>query len=134
MDVFEAYQSAVAALGAAVLLMFVQLIAADVIGIKNKHIPGSTIPSNHNLLLFRASRVVANTNESIGIFVLAFLFSVMSGAAAHIVAYSAWGFVFARLIYAVFYYLNLKILRSISFVFILLSVAVLFGAGASKWL
>ena len=134
MDLVHTYQSSIAGLGALVLLMFIQLVAADLIGVKNKHVPGSSIPSDHNLLLFRASRTVANTNESIGIFILAFLFAVLSGAAASVVAYSVWGYVITRLIYAIFYYLNLQTLRSVAFVFALLSIAVLFGAGVSAWL
>ncbi len=134
MDVFQTYQSSVGAIGALALLMFIQIVAADVVGIRNKHVPGSAIPSDHNNLLFRVSRTVANTNESVGVFILALSFAALSGAEASIVGYGAWGFVVSRILYAFFYYSNLQTLRSISFVFILLSVAVLLGAGASSWL
>lgn len=134
MDFVSGYQSSVVALGAVAVLMFIQLLVADFIGIRNKHVPGSAIPSDHGLLLFRAARTVANTNESIGVFIAAFVFAVFSGAPPAWVAYSAWGFVVARAIYAVLYYANLQTLRSVSFAFVLLSIASLVGSGASRWL
>ena len=134
MDYFANYQSSILALGAVAVLMLVQVLCVDFIGIKKKHIPGAEIPSDHKLLLFRANRTIANTNESIGIFIVAFFFAILSGASPSLVAYSAWGFVLARAVYAVFYYANLKLLRSISFGFILLSLATLTVSGILKWI
>lgn len=132
MEILPEYQNSVLALGAVAILMLVQLIAADVVGIKNKHIPGAAIPSDHKILLFRASRTVANTNESIGVFIAAFVFAVWSEASPAWVAYSAWGFFTARAIYAVFYYANLQTLRSVSFAFVMLSLLSLVASGFSS--
>lgn len=134
MEIFSQYSSSIQALGAIAVLMLIQVLAVDFIGIKKKHIPGAAIPSDHKLLLFRANRTVANTNEGIGLFTIAFLFAVHSDASPSFVAYSVWGFFSGRAIFAVFYYANLKTLRSISFGFILLSLACLIGAGVVKWL
>lgn len=109
------YESTFMALGAMALLMFVQLVFADLVGIKFKHLPGAAIPADHGKLLFRAARTVANTNESIAIFVLAVLFCIFSEAAANHTAYAAWAFVSARLLYALCYYGNVQLLRSVVF-------------------
>ena len=134
MDVFSAYSESVIALGVLAVLMLVQLLIADVIGIKQKHIPGTSVPSDHKLLLFRATRTVANTNESIGIFLVAFVFAVLSGASTSWVGYSVWGFVIARAIYALMYYADRRMMRSIVFVFVLLSMLSLIAAGMAVWL
>ena len=71
MDIISSYTYTVYAIGSLAFLMLVQLLIADVVGIASKHIPGSLVPSDHSSFLFRSSRVVANTNESIAIFILA---------------------------------------------------------------
>ena len=133
MDVISVYHSAILALGALAILMFVQLLVADIVGIINKHIPGSVIPTDHQSLLFRVSRTMANTNESLGLFIVAFIFALLSKASADWMAYFAWGFVIARCVYAAFYYFNLKVLRSVSFGFILLAIAGLLVSGLVPW-
>lgn len=133
MEIFEAYSTTVIALGALVILLFGQLLAADVVGIKRKHVPGSSVPVDHDDLLFRVTRTVANSNESLGLFVITLIFSVMSLASPTLVAHAVWAYTLSRLLYAVCYYLNLKILRSVIFGVSLISIAVLFGAGAANW-
>lgn len=71
MDLTQTYSMTIAALGSVAVLMLCQLLIADVVGLRTKHVPGSQVPTDHDNLLFRASRVVANTNESIAIFILA---------------------------------------------------------------
>jgi len=95
--------------------MLIQLVISDATGILRKHVPGTKIADDHNDLLFRVSRTVTNTNESIAIFVCALLFCVLSGASPELTAYAAWSYVSFRVAYAAFYYLNLQSLRSISF-------------------
>ena len=111
MDVALAYAGSVLALGAMALLMLVQLLVADVIGIRAKHVPGTPVLADHQSLLFRTTRTVANTNESIAVFILAILFCILSGASPAYTAYAAWAFVLSRALYAVFYYCNLQTLR-----------------------
>lgn len=111
----ETYQSAVAALGAMGALMFIQLMIADVAGIKFKHKPGSLVESDQNNFLFRASRTLANTNESISIFILLLLFCMFSLSSPQATAYAAWGFVLSRVSFSLFYYFGIGLARSCAF-------------------
>ena len=129
MEVAQVYANTILALGAMALLMFVQVLVVDVVGIRAKHTPGSTIDADHGNFLFRASRTVANTNESIAIFVLAVLFCVFAGASPANTAYAAWVYVGARAAYAAFYYSNLQTFRSIAFGVSLVSLASLLATG-----
>lgn len=133
MDLAQTYSTTVAALGSLAALMFLQLLIADVIGLRSKHVPGSQVPSDHGNLLFRASRAVANTNESVVIFVLAVLFCMLAGASASATGYAAWAFVVLRLLYAVCYYLNWQLTRSGVFVLSLLAILTLLILGFSAW-
>jgi len=129
MDIASTYEYTVISLGALSLLMLFQLIVADVVGIKSKHIPGSQIPSDHDNLLFRSSRAVTNIGESVGIFFLAVMYCMLSNASPALTAYAAWAFVIARSFYTLFYYANLKILRSLSFGCSLLALLALIVIG-----
>ena len=79
MELAQTYSITIIALGAMAVLMFCQLLIADVIGIRSKHVPGSQVAADHNNIHFRASRTVANTNESIAIFVLAVTVRLRTG-------------------------------------------------------
>lgn len=127
------YENTILALGAMGVLMLIQLLIADLVGIKSKHLPGSVVSTNHSILLFRVTRTVANTNESIAIFILAVLFGIFSGAQPIYMAYVSWGFVASRIIYAVCYYTNQQILRSITFGVSLLCLLGLFVVGFGAW-
>lgn len=129
MDIFEQFQLLAAAMGAMTLLMLIQILAIDVLGILAKHVPGTPIDANHDSLIFRASRVVANTNESIAVFVLAVMFCVLMEASPLYTAYAAWGFVVSRILYALCYYLNFKLFRSVVFGISLLFLFVLLAIG-----
>jgi len=132
MDTLEEFQLVVAALGGMALLMLIQILVVDILGIRNKHVPGTPVDANHNSLFFRAGRTVANTNESIAVFILAVFFCVLAEASSLLTAYAAWGFVVSRIMYAAFYYSNLKLLRStvfgisLLFIFALLVIGLLF--------
>lgn len=134
MDLAQTYSATIAALGALAFLMFYQVLVADVIGLRSKHAPGSQVPSDHKNPLFRASRTVANTNESIAIFIVAVLFCMYSGASATATGYSAWAFVIARLLYAVCYYSNWHLPRSVMFGVSLVALAALLVSGFSVWI
>lgn len=129
MDIAQTYSLTILALGAIALLMLVQIIIADAIGIKSRHTPGASIRADHSDLLFRSSRTVANTNESIAIFVLAALFCIYSNASPAYSAYAAWSFFTARALYALFYYLNLQTLRSVTFGVSLICLAAMLVVG-----
>lgn len=80
MTVISAYSASIYAIGATAVLMQIQLLVADVLGIIRKHTPGTFVQSDHSDPLFRVTRTVANTNESIGIFVCGILFCIFTSA------------------------------------------------------
>ena len=123
------YHSTFYALGTLSGLMLVQLLVADVAGIKAGHTPGDSIPTNHDSFLFRAARTVANINESLAIFLLAVLFCLFMGANPDTTATFAWVYLGARIAYVVCYYLNIKLVRSICFVVSLIGIAGLLYTG-----
>ena len=101
------------AIGALAALMFIQVLVADIVGLKFGHKPGSDVQADHNNLHFRTVRTVANTNESITVFVLLVMFALGMGASSEYTGYITWGFVTSRLAYAICYYANLPIMRSV---------------------
>ncbi len=125
----SSYELTTYSLGALALLMLVQMTVADVIGIRAKQIPGTPPEQNHENPLFRASRTVANTNESIGVYLVVILFCIFSGADATYTGYLSWTFVIGRVIYAVCYYTNQQTLRSTVFGISLLALVGLLGLG-----
>ena len=127
--ILEMYGATIYAVGAAATLALIQLLVADVVGITRKHVPGTTVHGDHSDLLFRVTRTVANTNESIGIFVCATLFCILSLASPTYTAYAAWIYVAARTLYACCYYANLQTLRSICFVVVALTLLALILIG-----
>lgn len=129
MEIFADYQLTIFALGTLAVLMLVQLLAADVLGIQAKHKPGTPVAADHSNSLFRASRVVGNANESIAIFILAVAFCIMSGASPSYTAYAAWAYVVARFVYAGCYYGNMQTLRSTIFGVSLLALVALLVIG-----
>ena len=106
-------------------LMLIQLLTADVIGIRAKHTPGTPVTSSHDDILFRATRALANTNESIAILLLLLVAGILSGADAGLMTSAAWAYVAGRALHMAFYYANLQILRSVAFVLVLLSLIAL---------
>lgn len=134
MEVAHMYESTIMALGAMALLMFLQLVFADVVGLRSKHTPGGAIPVDHKNILFRSARTVANTNESVSIFLLASIFCILSSASPAFTAYASSGFVISRLVYAIFYYTNMQLWRSVAFGISLLCLLALVAIGFSAWL
>jgi uncharacterized MAPEG superfamily protein len=112
---FFAYEHTVYAWAALGGLLLVQLLAADFLSIRARHVPGTPPEQTHDNPLFRASRVVGNTNESLGIYIVLVLLCVGNGADADYTAWLSWTYVALRGVYAICYYLNLALLRSIVF-------------------
>ena len=134
MDIISTYTYTITAIGSLAFLMLVQFLIADIAGIRSKHLPGSTVSVDHKDFLFRATRSVANTNESIAIFILAIIFCILSNASPLATSYAAWAFVIARFFYALCYYFNIKIMRSIIFGISLLALTALLIIGLLVWL
>ena len=123
------YGTTLAALGTMAALMLVQLLVADVMGIRHRHVPGTPVAADHANILFRVTRTVSNTNESIAIFICALLFCIFGAASPTYTGYAAWLFVLARVVYTVCYYTNQQILRSTSFALSLLALLALIVLG-----
>ena len=129
MEFIEPYKITVLVMGLAGLTFFVQLLLADIIGTKEKHTPGYPISPEHNDLHFRSSRAIANTNESVAIFILFVSFAILSSANPEWLNYSAVLYLVGRVGHMLFYYSNLKLLRSISFGVSLLGLIAIFIVG-----
>ncbi len=130
MEFVSEYSVAVSAVGVMALLLLIQVLVVDVVGLRSRHMPGSSIEANHDDLLFRVTRTVANSNESVAVFILAVLFCILSGASPDYSGYAAAGYVAARVAYAACYYSNLQTLRSVVFGLSLLFLAALIAVGA----
>ena len=115
--------------GTVAAMMLVQLLIADVAGLRAGKKAGSTVETDHSSFLFRATRAIGNTNESVAIFMLTALFCVGVGAAPDVTNLAACGYLFGRLGHMLFYYLNIGKLRSIAFGFSIVSLVVMLGAG-----
>ena len=114
-EIAATYELTVMSWGALALLMMIQLLTADIMGIRHRHIPGTPVEASHHNPLFRATRAVANTNESIAIYLLLVLFCIFSGADAGYLAAASWGYIASRAAYAACYYFNQQTLRSVCF-------------------
>jgi len=127
--IFGNYEATIQSWAALAVLLLTQVLVADVASVRAKHVPGTPVEASHDNFLFRASRAVANTNETIAIYIVVVLFCLFSGASADYTAYFSWGYVVARTAYAVCYYFNLKLLRSVCFGISLLSLSALLILG-----
>jgi len=66
----EPYKITILVIGLTGFIFLLQLLVADIIGIKAKHTPGHPVTANHDDLLFRVSRTFSNSNESAAILIL----------------------------------------------------------------
>ena len=122
----EEFNSAISALIALGGLLIIQVLVNDVVGIVKKKTPGTIAKEDHATILFRAERVVANTNEVLGAFVILLLACVLASANPDLTGYAAWAFVGTRIIFSICYYANWQTARSASFGASLLSILALF--------
>ena len=125
------YESTVLSWGALALLLLIQITVVDIVSLRARHVPGTPVEANHDNLLFRVSRTVANTNESIAAYLVLVLFCIFSGADAAYTGYLSWTYVLGRAAYAVCYYLNLQLPRSACFGVTLLAMVGLLVIGAA---
>ena len=133
MEMLSDYQSLIMAMLAMGVLMLVQLLVVDVLGILSKHKPGTPVEADHDLPLFRAVRALANTNESIAIFLLFSVAGVLSQAEPGRLAGFAWTYLAGRLGHMVFYYANLQIARSAAFALSVVGLAGLCVSALLPW-
>jgi uncharacterized MAPEG superfamily protein len=123
----ETYRITVNAWLAMAGLLLVQLLVADVLGIRARHAPGSPVPYDPANPLFRAVRALGNSNESIAIFVLLSLACVGRGADPGATGAAAWSFAGFRAGHALCYWTGLGLARSLCFAGALLSLLALLG-------
>lgn len=109
-------------------LHLIQLLVADVVGLRAGHTPGTPADGGHDDLLFRASRAHANTAESLGIVVLFVGAGVLLAADPIWMARALWMLVGLRVAYTLCYWLDLRVLRSVVFALTLLALLALGGA------
>lgn len=109
------YTLTVYAMTATAVLLLVQTLVADVVAIRLRHTPGTPVPADHTNFLFRATRAYANTNETLGVFILLTILAIASTASPTLTNTFAWVYVAGRLGHMLFYYADLRIARSLAF-------------------
>ena len=124
MELFSPYIPTIWAMGATGFLMLIQLLVADLAGVKSHHKPGTPVAPDTESFFFRATRSHANTNESVAIFVLLAVSGLFSSAAPEWLNVAAWVYVTARTVHMLSYYANRARLRSVAFG---VSLVALFG-------
>lgn len=134
MSTFEPYKLTVLVLGLAGFMFLIQLAIADVLSIRAKHPPGYSITQDHDSLLFRAHRVLANSNESAGILILFALFGMLSSANPAWLNGCALAYLVGRVGHMIFYYGNLKIARSVAFAISFCALLGMFTVGLLTWI
>lgn len=129
-----AYAPTVWAMGLTGGLLLVQLLVADLVGLKSGHMAGASVDADPGNFLFRATRAHANTNESIAGFILITLFAICSPLSPFWVNALSGLYFVSRVAHMSFYYLGNQPLRSISFGLSLLTLFTLLIAGAYAWI
>lgn len=120
------YALTVYAMTATAALLLVQILVADVVAIRSRHTPGTPVPADPASFLFRATRAYANTNETLGVFVLFTMLATVSAASPALTNAVAWVYVTGRLGHILFYYADLRIARSLAFGVSLVGLCLLF--------
>lgn len=128
-EAFEAYSPSISALGLLGALYLVQLLIADVVAIRRKHVPGTPVAAGHDDFLFRSVRAHANTTESIGAAILISGFAMLAGGDPGWVNATIWCFVGFRVLHTLAYYFDLRTFRSVAFGLAIASLLVLLGVG-----
>ncbi len=133
MEYLSAYNITIIAMGSIGILLLLQLIVFDVVAIKAKHTPGSSIAVDHNNFIFRAYRAHANTNESIAIFILFAIFGMLSAANPVWLNIFSGTYLLGRLGHMLCYYAGISNARSICFGIGIVGLLGMFGAGLKAW-
>lgn len=132
-DIITPYSTTVLVVGLTAVLMLVQLIVADVIGIKLGHVPGHPVEPDHGSLFFRANRAFSNSNESVSIFMLATVFAILAMANPFWVNLGAVVYLVGRVAHMACYYLKIPLLRSISFGVSIIGILDIIVVGLVGW-
>lgn len=128
------YETTVLVIGLIGLMLLVQLLMADISGIRAGKTPGFSTGPDHGSFLFRAERAFMNTNESVTIFLLFAGFSIMSSANPSWINSLSVTYGLSRLLHMLFYYFDVKLARSAAFAVSLLALTGMFIVGIVEWL
>lgn len=110
-----AYQSTLCAATVLAGLLLLQVLIADVAGMRAKHVPGMPVIDGHASFHFRATRAFGNTNETLGLTLLLLALALLVGANPKWTNALAWTYVAARAGHMAFYYARLGLARSLAF-------------------
>jgi len=114
------------ALAAAVslaVLILLQFLVVDIAGMRSGKVPGMPVTGGHDSFEFRATRAHANTNESLGLYLLSFFAALLLGTDPRWTAITAWAYTAARAAHMTCYYADWRMARSIAFALGLLAQA-----------
>ncbi len=134
MELIDPYKITILVAGLTGLLLLIQILIVDIVAIMKRHIPGHPVETDHDSFLFRATRVHANTNESVAAFILFALFGVFSESNALYLNIFSVVYFIGRVSHMIFYYWNAKIVRSISFALSIIGLVGMFVSGLIVWL
>ena len=109
------YHSTLIACTALAVLIYVQVLVADLASMKSGHVPGMPVTSGHGNFHFRAVRAIGNTNETLGLFLLLAALAILLGANVAWTNAMAWVYVAGRAGHMTFYYARIGLARSIAF-------------------
>lgn len=129
-----AYAPTIWAMGLVGGLLLIQLLVADLVGLKSGHVPGKIVDADSGSFFFRVTRAHANTNESIASFILITIFAMNSPLSPYWVNAMSWLYLVSRIAHMSFYYTAHQPLRSIAFGLSLLTLFSLLFASAYAWL
>lgn len=122
MDIFANYHSAVLAMFAAGVVLFIQFLVADITGFLGTKTPGIPVAANHDDFLFRATRAYSNMNETIAVFIIFMTVGILAQIDPVWLSRLAWVYVAARIAYGLCYWMKLGLGRTLCFVAVLLSL------------
>lgn len=109
------YHTAVLGLLVLAGLIVIQLLVADLAGMRARHVPGMPVTDGHGSFFFRATRAHANTNENLGLFLLLVLICIFAAASPKWTGIWVGLFTAARAAHMIFYYADLRLPRSAAF-------------------
>jgi uncharacterized MAPEG superfamily protein len=110
-----AYHSTLLAATVLAGLVVLQILIADVAGMRVKHVPGMPVIEGHASFHFRAVRAIGNTNEGLGLTLLLLALALALGASPPWVNGLAWAYVAGRAGHMTFYYAKVGWARSTAF-------------------
>ncbi len=115
MEWLASYHWTLAATALTGLMIFVQALVVDVAGMKAGHRAGHPVAPDRGSFHFRATRALANTNETVAIFLCLVVAGVLLGAEADPLNWGAVLYFAGRLAHMTLYYANLAPARSVAF-------------------